>query len=200
MIFIEPNSERWLDLKDLPEEEWKDVKGFESFYKISNYGRVKSFYKNIILKAGKNTDHRYIVILCKNSKKFTKKVHRLVAEAFIPNIENKLEVNHINPITKNLCDNRVCNLEWVTRKENCQWAVKLGNNKKPPVHFGHENNNAHSVIQYDMNGNYIKKWECIADICRFYDIDRHYITNCCQNKSKSYIGYIWKYNDEKEVV
>ena len=200
MEYVEPNSKRWLNMEDLPDEEWKDVKGFEGLYQVSNYGRIKSFHKNIILKPGKNTEHRYIVILCNNSKKYTKKVHRLVAETFIPNPENKPEVNHIDPVTKELCDNRVCNLEWVTRKENSQWTIKLGNGKKPPVNVGSKNPNSRSVVQYDLDGNYIKIWGCIADICRFYNIDRHMIIACCKHRLKSYIGYRWEYYNKKGVI
>lgn len=200
MDYIEPNSERWLNLDNLPGEKWKDIKDFEGLYQISNYGRVKSFHKNIILKASKNGEYRYIVVLCKNAKKYTKKVHRLVAESFIPNPENKPEINHINPVTKDLCDNRICNLEWATSKENTQWSIKLGNNKKPPIHWGSNNPSSTSVNQYDLDGNYIKTWGCIADICRFYNVDRHMITACCRHRLESYIGYIWEYCNEKEVV
>lgn len=71
------------------EEIWKDVKGYEGLYQVSNLGRVKSLYTNRILKGYKKTKGYLVVDLCKHSTKSTKKIHRLVAEAFIPNTEKK---------------------------------------------------------------------------------------------------------------
>lgn len=115
-------------------EEWKDIEGYEGYYQISNHGRVKSLvgwngnqyikrekmlnpYKH---KASKNY-YRSVVKLKKNMKSKDMKVHRLVAEAFIPNPENKSEVNHIdgNPL-----NNHVTNLEWVTHQENIAHSVE----------------------------------------------------------------------------
>ena len=110
------------------EEEWRDIKGYEGLYQVSNLGRVrsldryvqtkkgnKSFHKGKIL-IGTDTGHGYMkVSLLYNGRRKSVFVHRLVAEAFIPNPKNKPEVNHINCI-KN--DNRVVNLEWVTSSEN----------------------------------------------------------------------------------
>lgn len=111
------------------EEVWKDIPGYEGWYQVSNLGRVKRIKKvhcnhgnrNIIerehiLTPTKDRKGYLIVILSNdgNNKKHCK-VHRLVAEAFIPNIEKKPQVDHINRI-KN--DNRVCNLRWVTNSEN----------------------------------------------------------------------------------
>ena len=99
-------------------EEWKPVKNFEGLYEVSNLGRIKSLYKNgkeKILKPMKHRDGYLVVNLYKNGKRKGCKVHRLVAQAFILNIDNKPEVDHINTIRD---DNRVENLKWVTKKEN----------------------------------------------------------------------------------
>ena len=132
---ITPNSPRWLDLKDLPNEEWRDIKDFEGLYKISNYGRVKSLERyrksynklvrvpEIIRKNGYDKNGYQILPLNKNSKKYIKKVHRLVAEAFIPNPENKPCIDHINCCVD---DNRVSNLRWATVCENNKYAFELG--------------------------------------------------------------------------
>lgn len=108
-------------------EIWKDIKDFEGMYQVSNLGRVKSFKKDkikgIVMNLNKSKAGYVRAGLFKNSKSHTKKVHRLVAEAFIPNIENKPFVNHINGVTDN---NRVENLEWVTNKENIIHAHKIG--------------------------------------------------------------------------
>lgn len=94
-------------------EIWKDIKGYEGHYKISNTGKVYSCKSDKILRP--NEDRYYQVQLCKDGKTKAKRIHRLVAETFIPNPENKPQVNHIDHDTHN---NNVNNLEWVTKDEN----------------------------------------------------------------------------------
>ena len=110
-------------------EEFKDIKGYEGIYQVSNLGRVKSFWfgKEKILAGGISNDGYPMIGLCKNKKQKTFKIHRLVAIAFIDNIENKKTVNHINGIKQ---DNSVINLEWNNHKENMRhaWDNGLFNN------------------------------------------------------------------------
>ena len=113
-------------------EIWKDIEGYKGIYQISNEGNVKSLnriarsgkkVKEKILKKAQDKDGYILFTLCKNGTQKTVKAHRLVATAFIPNINNKPCVNHLNGI-KN--DNTVTNLEWVTVSENTQHSY---NNK-----------------------------------------------------------------------
>lgn len=99
------------------DEEWRDIKGWEGIYQVSSKGRVKSFLRKTVKILVLHSDgHGYpIVTLSYKGRKKKAKVHRLVAEAFIPNPEKKPQVDHINT---NRWDSRVENLRWVTRKEN----------------------------------------------------------------------------------
>lgn len=98
-------------------EIFKDVKGYEGYYEISNYGRVRSTsYKGTRILKPAITKNGYLnVVLCINQKKEHKLIHRLVAEAFIPNIHNYSTVNHID---ENKLNNKVENLEWLSVENN----------------------------------------------------------------------------------
>lgn len=106
-------------------EQWKHIPGYEGSYMVSSYGRVKSFKNNKerILKPGKNSSGYLNITLYKNDLPHYYRAHRLVAIAFLPNPENKNQVNHINGIKT---DNRLENLEWATNKENIQHAYRTG--------------------------------------------------------------------------
>jgi hypothetical protein len=106
-------------------EIWKDIKGYEGRYEISNLGNVRSIRltKSVILKASDRGNGYLAVSLCMNNIKTTKNIHSLIAQAFIPNISNKREINHINGIKT---DNRIENLEWCTSSENSKHAYQIG--------------------------------------------------------------------------
>ena len=143
-----------LDLKfleDLPHEEWRDVVGYEGLYKVSNFGRVKSFCNNgvrILNPSSTENPGYYVVNLTKNGNQRTRYVHILVAQAFLPNPENKSYVNHINGDKLNNC---VENLKWTTPMENARhaWETGLATSRK-----GSENK--HSKLMPDQV-RYIRK-------------------------------------------
>lgn len=116
-------------------EEWRDIKDYEGYYQVSNLGRVKSLdriaqcrwgdtrYKSRVLRQNPNPDSYLEVKLCKKPTQIPVRVHRLVAQAFIPNPENKPEVNHMGE-KPNKQDNRAWILEWNTRLENQNHAIE----------------------------------------------------------------------------
>lgn len=113
-------------------EIWKDIIGYEGLYQVSNLGRIFSPKRRgspgCIRKFHTNEDGYCKVGLRVNWKERKFSVHRLVAEAFIPNLKNKLEINHKNGVK---ADNHVDNLEWVTSSENAIHAYKFGLRKGP---------------------------------------------------------------------
>ena len=105
---------------------WKEVVGFEGIYKISSIGQIYNCKFNRILKPCKNKKEYLVVGLHKNNKKYTKSIHRLVAEAFLNNYHIKPTVDHKNRIRN---DNRLINLRWATSKEQANNKGLQSNNK-----------------------------------------------------------------------
>ena len=163
-------------------EEWRDIKGYEGLYQVSNLGKIRrlKYGKCKILKLHSNGVGYINVDLCMNGKKITKKVHRLVAEAFIPNPDNKPQVNHIDGNKQN---NKVDNLEFCTLIENQQHALK---NKLRTTK---------EILQCDLEGNVIKEWGCISECARQLNILNSNIVSCIKGRQKTAYGYKWKYKD-----
>lgn len=188
-------------------EIWKEITGYEGLYEVSNLGNVKSLERNIVRKDGTNyyiperilrpckSSKGYLNIgLNKNGRAKSYKVHRLVAEAFIPNPENKLEVNHINA---DKTDNRVDNLEWATRKENVQHSIDEG----LQTMFGVKNNKRSTpVAKYDNNNVLIAVYPSMREASRQTGIHQSDICKCCKNV-KNHItagGFVWAYADQEQ--
>lgn len=140
-------------------EIWKPIKGYEGRYEVSTLGRVKSLKRisdqnhllpERILKACNGKSDYLITGLRKDRKKKSYPVHRLVALTFLPNPENKQQVNHKNGVKH---DNRLCNLEWVTPYENTKHALETGLSSST----GEKNNNSKltkvDVLQIRENKN-----------------------------------------------
>lgn len=183
-------------------EIWKDIKGYEGMYQISNLGRVKSLDRNEkghfnntkyylrkekILNLHLTIQGYYNIGCCYNSKRKYFRVHRLVAQTFIPNPKNKPEVNHINGIKT---DNNVTNLEWVTSSENQLHAYKTGLEKK---YFGKDHKGSKPVLQFDLDGNFIREWDCISQIAKTIHVSRFDISSVCRGLKVVAKGYIWKF-------
>ena len=172
-------------------EIWKDIKGYEGKYEISNFGRVKShlkigtptYYKTPIL----STPGYYTVCLSKDGKvSYSVGIHRLVAEAFVENTDKtKTEVNHKDGDKLN---NYYENLEWVTRKENNEHAIKSGLRKY-----------VKSIEQYTLDDELVNIFKSSAEAGNFLGKGKRtntHILNCCKGKISTAYGYKWKYKEE----
>jgi hypothetical protein len=207
LIWVEPNSERWLSLEDLPNEEWKDIKDFEGLYQISNYGRVKRlgywrnhiarnqcstfrstyYVKEHILKIKKDNYSRVQLYASADNNKLVS-IHKLVALHFIPNLENKPIVDHKN---NNTYDNRVDNLQWVTHKENADYSWQRGRERN----FGARHKNSKKIGQYSIDGTLLNTYYGSGEASRATGISDVIIRQACRGGRgcKTRKGYIWKY-------
>ena len=168
-------------MKEETEESWKPLQDFQN-YEVSSLGRARSYYKTKktykILKPIERTGYMRIYI----KGKFYS-LHRLVAEAFIPNFENKPHINHKNGIRN---DNRLENLEWVTRAENMQHSYKMGFNKT-----GKDHKQVKELMVFDLQGKYItslfgnKEWKA-------FGLDQASVNKCIKGLRKHYKGYTFK--------
>lgn len=192
-------------------EIWKPVVGYEGLYEVSNLGNVRSLnyrHTNTIksLSLSLSKYGYFQVNLWKNCKGKVLAVHRLVAEAFVPNPNNKPEIDHINTIKT---DNTVwfnedgsinyekTNLRWVTKKENMNNPLTIKDLSK--IRIGNENAKSiyRTVLQYTKNGKLIKEWTSMNSAARELKISRSGIWSCCngRNRCKSYGGYVWRYKN-----
>lgn len=175
----------------MSQEIWKPILGYEGRYEVSNLWNVKSLNylhtrKPRILIPHINRWYK-IVSLSNNGISKHYMIHRLVAQSFIPNPENKPQVNHINGIK---IYNRVENLEWCTAQENILHAYKTWLNQYNTQNFTRLRR---VVCQYDINWKFIKEWESSRNIHQSLNIYRKNILACCIWTRKTAWGFIWKY-------
>lgn len=174
--------ENYQDRYSLKEEIWKPIKDYENKYLISNHGRVKSLKSNKILTTKYTGNYPHIVLFKNNVRKnFT--IHYLVATAFVENPHDFKEVNHID---ENPMNNFPSNLEWCTHKYNVNYGTR-NKRTKEKLSIG--------INQYDLDGKYIRTWNCMNDAIRFYNNNRH-ICEVCKGKRKTASGFIWKYKEQ----
>ena len=180
-------------------EIWKDVPNYENLYQVSNFGNIRTVFRyktiynykcknfikiplrQIVLKGSTSKYGYKQVILTKNNKCELKLVHRLVAQAFIPNPNNLPQVNHIDENKHNNCVN---NLEWCTSKYNMNYGTLP---RRIATNFYKK------VNQYDLDDNFIKTWNSIKEANVYYNTS--HISECCRGRLKQVKGYIWRYAD-----
>ncbi len=178
-------------------EKWRDIQGFEGAYQVSSLGNVRSLERHVntwnayktlktqFLKPCKRNGYLYVSL---QRKQYA--VHRLVAEAFIPNPENKPQVNHKN---ENKSDNRAENLEWVTAKENINYGTCLTRRAETQRKLGNQiNNKGTSVPVLCVELNIV--FSSIHEAVRFgAGKDESAITKCCKNKIQTHNQKHWRY-------
>lgn len=165
-------------------EEWRDIKGYEGYYQVSNLGRVKSLErydttgrlrKEKIIEGALDT--YYSVCLSMGSKRERFKIHRLVANAF-PEICGKwfegAVINHKNEVKT---DNRACNLEVCTIAYNNAYSRKIDTR----------------ILKYTINGDFVDEYTSIKAAAKQYNCNPNGIRRCCQGKQKTAYNYVWRY-------
>lgn len=152
-------------------EIWRDIKGYDGLYQVSNEGRIKSIKKRKILSLFANHKGYLQTCLYKNGEKKGFLVHRLVAEAFIQNPQNLTQVNHKD---ENKTNNSVENLEWCTNDYN----INYSQSKK--------------VYQYTLNNDLVKIWNSTMELGR-NGFTQSCISLCCNGKKQKHKGYKWSY-------
>lgn len=173
------------------EEIWKIIDGYPN-YMVSNLGRVKTLnYKRSgrekIMSLLDNGLGYFKVCLCSNGKVKQLYVHRLVAEAFLDNPNNLSEVNHKDENPSNNC---VSNLEYCDHKYNMIYGTR---NERASKKLINHPNKSKVILQYDLNGNFIKEFPSAAEVERQLNISTQNVTACCRGEYKYTHGYIFSY-------
>lgn len=171
-------------------EIWVDIKGYEGLYQVSNTGKIKSLNykrsnKEHFLKLSFNRGKYIKVTLYKNNKLRTFQVHRLVAEAFIPNPKGFPQVNHKDEDKTNNC---VYNLEWCTQIYNLSYGTAR---ERMTCTLSKK------VYQYNKNNDLLKEWKSVSE-CGKHGFMPSSVSACCRGERKTHKGFIWRYEKEAE--
>lgn len=180
-------------------EIWKDIKGYEGLYQVSSEGRVKSLnYKRTreekILKAGIQQQGYQHVVLSKEGKVTTFRVHRLVCQAF-----KNLDINDKKAVIlhrdNNPSNNTLDNLEVGDQSENILQAFREGRKKASHLgKFGKDNHLSKEIAQFTLEDEFIRVWPSMINASRELKINHGNISSCCTGKHKSAGGFKWLFN------
>ena len=149
----------------------KDIKNYEGLYAVTSCGKVWSYRNECFLKPGDNGDGYLFVNLYKDGKVKQCTIHRLVAEAYIPNPNNLPQVDHIDG---NKTHNYVNNLQWITNRDNCRKSKNI------------------PILQFTLDGEFIREWPSATDVGK--EVVKG-INHCLKGKTKTAYGYKWVYKN-----
>lgn len=168
-------------------EVWKDMQGFEGLYSVSNTGKVFSVRRRILLK-GKIDRYGYKAVVLWNGQNNYRTVHRLVAEAFIPKIEGRNVVNHLDG---NKLNNKAENLEWTTVKGNTKHAYDISEEYRDRMKVVNELGKEARRIKVDAyyNGEYVGSFDSKKDVAEKLGVSEKTVYNRLHNKYSSRSGY-----------
>lgn len=164
-------------------EIWKDIPNYEGIYQVSNLGNIRKIWKTKTTLCKPSYDsHKYKqIVLTKDKKRKSYKVHRLVALAFIPNPNDYSEINHID---ENKQNNNVKNLEWCSRIYNCNYGDR---------NYRCTRHRLRRIQQYDMQNNLVGEYQSLQEAEKITNINYQSISCCCRKIQNTAGGYIWKY-------
>lgn len=162
-------------------EIWKDILNYETIYQISNFGNIRLYKSKKILKPSDDGKGYLHITLTKNGKRKGFRIHRLVAQTFIPNINNLPQINHKDENKKN---NNVNNLEWCDSKYNNNYGTR---------NYRCTRHRIKKVNQFNYNNILINTYNSIGEAELKTGIKYQGISACCRSIQKSAGGYIWKY-------
>lgn len=176
-------------------EVWSDVKGYEGYYQVSSYGKVRSLDRTDSIgrmirgkvRKPRPDSYGYLQVgLYKGGDEIKWLVHRLVAEAFVINSDNKIEINHLDG---NKLNNKANNLRWCTRSENIKHSYSAGLRKTKRMHPRHK------VKQVTQQGEALYIFNSITDAAKSLGnrVSCSPISACCRGKKKTAYGYGWEY-------
>jgi hypothetical protein len=183
-------------------EEWKDVKGWEGIYQVSNYGRLKSFKRNPMghILSNKNKTGEYLsVILVIEGRMQSTRMHRLVAEAFVPNPHGRPEVNHKD---RNKQNNHWFNLEWVNRRENNLHSISINPGQLSGMHAYNKLIRPRPISQHTIEGKMIGIYPNAVEASRATGVCARNIIQVAAKTEyrpgmtrKQAGGYVWRYEN-----
>lgn len=180
------------------------VKGYEDLYLISREGEIYSLITHKIMSPFRNSAGYECLRLTKDKKFKHKSIHRLLAEAFIPNPENKPCIDHIDGNPRN---NSLSNLRWCTVKENSNNPITKWRNqslRQPWPKMSEDAIRKRStksrkpVVQFSRDGKYIKTWDCIKEAADALHISQGRIGEVCRGERFSIGGFIFRYADKNQ--
>lgn len=194
------------------EEIWKDIIGWEGIYKISNLGRILCCSRKLknnhvvgskikVLKLSNNGYYKTSFYDAYTGRVKNVTLHRLLAETFIPNPENKPCIDHINGDST---DNRLSNLRWCTHKENSNNPIcvqrkriecKIAQNNPKTLIKKINSSHKKKILKYSLNGEYMEEYSSLHEAAKIHNVSFCNLSACCHNKRNNCGGFIWKFKE-----